>query len=178
MSINNIDNTTRDKESPNSGDNDANFTNKSSSDRDQKSQITEVNEKKPVVQQNKIDKELQLSQKLDKLAKELKIKPKTIATIELMRENPKLSQGQAWMRTHNTTNIKSATATASQVLRKPSVIIYKQQAIAKAKKRIVQLVDSDREDIALKASKDILDRSYPKETTVTTVKQSIEDYIN
>lgn len=92
------------------------------------------------------------------LAKRLRIKPKTRAMVDLLIENPKLSQTEAYIQTHSTNNRKVASDNASKVLSKASVQIYKDSAVRKAKKRIVSLVDSNNENIALKASKDVLDR--------------------
>lgn len=56
-----------------------------------------------------------------------------------------------------------------------------QKHVDKAKKKIVQLVDSDREEIALKASESILDRNLGKALTRTNslnVDISIETALN
>lgn len=107
------------------------------------------------------------------LAKQLRIKPKTVNMIELMENNPKLSQTEAYIRTHMTENRKVAGIEASKLLKKPSVQIYKDSAVRKAKKRVVSLVSSDNEQIALKASQDIIDRTegkaQQKESTVSRV---------
>lgn len=43
-----------------------------------------------------------------------------------------------------------------------SIQIYTNEQISKAKKKIVELIDSEREDIALRASVDVLDREHGK----------------
>lgn len=101
-------------------------------------------------------------QKRTRLAKELGLKPRTVEMIEMMENDKTLSQTEAYIRTHETNNRKNASIEASKLLAKPSVQIYKDSAIRKAKKRIVSLVDSDNEQIALKASADILDRTEGK----------------
>lgn len=107
------------------------------------------------------------------LAKQLRLKPKTVNMVELMESNPKLSQTEAYIQTHETNNRKVASIEASKLLAKPSVQIYKDSAIRKAKKRVVSLVSSDNEQIALKASQDILDRTegkaQQKDSTVSRV---------
>lgn len=90
------------------------------------------------------------------------MKPKTKAFVDLLISNPKLSQQDAYLQTHKTENKAAARVNASKLLSKPSVQIYKQIHIDKAKRRIVQLVDSDKEEIALKASESILDRELGK----------------
>lgn len=105
---------------------------------------------------------LTLEEKRAKLAKELRLKPKTVKMVDKLLADDKLSQTQAYIDTHNTTNRKTAAIAASKLLQKPNVQIYKDSAIKKAKSRIVSLVDSDSENIALKASQDILDRTEGK----------------
>lgn len=97
-----------------------------------------------------------------KLAKDWGIKPKTKEFIDLLNENPKLSATEAYIRTHSTTNRKTAGVGANKLLKKPAVIGYKDSAVRKAKRRIVTLVDSNNESIALKASTEILDRNEGK----------------
>ncbi len=106
--------------------------------------------------------QLTADQKRLVLAKQLGLKPKTVEMIEMMENNSKLSQTEAYIRTHKTENRISAANSASALMAKPSVQIYKDSAIRKAKKRIVTLVSSDNEGIALKASQDILDRTEGK----------------
>lgn len=92
------------------------------------------------------------------LAKELKLKPKTKAFVDKLIDEPKKSNTQAYIETHETNDRKSASVSAARLLAKPSVQIYKNSAVIKAKKRVVALVDSENENIALKASQDIIDR--------------------
>lgn len=112
-------------------------------------------------------------QKRQALAKQLGLKPKTVEMIELMENDKKLSQTEAYIRIHGTDNRESARSSASALLAKPNVQIYKDSAIRKAKRRVVSLVSSDNEGIALKASQDIIDRTegkaQPKEGTVSRV---------
>jgi len=96
------------------------------------------------------------------LAKQLRIKPRTKAMVDKLLDNPSMSQTQAYIETHETNNRTVAKNEASKLLTKPSVMIYKASAIKKAKERIVSLVDSDNENIALKASQDIIDRTEGK----------------
>lgn len=98
----------------------------------------------------------------DRLAKQLRIKPKTKAFIDKLLDDPKISQTQAWLDTHGTTNRASARVTSSKVLAKANVQGYRDSAVSKAKSKIVELVDSSNENTALKASQDILDRTEGK----------------
>jgi hypothetical protein len=106
--------------------------------------------------------ELTADQKSELLAKQLRIKPKTKAMVDLLHSDPKLSQTEAYIRTHETTNRKAASVEAARTLAKPSVQIYSNSIVNKAKRRIGQLVDSDNENIALKASQDVIDRTEGK----------------
>jgi hypothetical protein len=113
------------------------------------------------------------------LAKQLRIKPKTKAMVDLLQNDPKLSQTEAYIRTHKTENRLNAGIAASKLLKKPNVQIYSESAVRKAKKRIVSLVDSDNESIALKASDSIIDRNEGKaiqrnETTSRTVEVKLD----
>lgn len=93
------------------------------------------------------------------------MKAKTKAFVNELLADPKLSNTEAYMRTHQTTNRKSASVSASKLLAKPSVSIYLEQQVSKARQRIVHLVNnSNKEDIQLRAAQDILDRSYGKAT--------------
>lgn len=46
--------------------------------------------------------------------------------------------------------------------RNKDVAIYTSEQVTKAKKKVIELVDSQREDIALRASVDVLDREHGK----------------
>lgn len=111
------------------------------------------------------------------LIKELRLKPNTVKMLELMESEKGISQTEAYIRTHRTNNRHAASVEASKLLAKPSVRIYSQASLTKAKRRVVQLVQSSNEGIALKAAQDIIDRQEGKavqknETTskVVTVK--------
>ncbi len=93
------------------------------------------------------------------------MKDKTKAFVDELLAHPKLSQTEAYIRTHNTSNRKSAGVSASKLLAKPSVQIYMQVHTDKARQRIVSLVDNaKKEEIQLRASQDILDRTYGRPT--------------
>lgn len=109
-----------------------------------------------------------------KLAKELKLKPKTKQFVDLLLQDPTLSQTEAYLMTHNTTNTNTARSEASKTIAKPSVQLYTQSHINKAKYKIISLVDSEKEEIALKASESILDRELGK-STIKTETNTITD---
>lgn len=112
-----------------------------------------------------------------RLAKQYGIRPKTKAMVDLLNDDPKISQTEAYIQTHETTNRKTASKEAAKLLQSPAVIGYKDSAVKKAKRRVIELVDSSNESIALKAADSIIDRTEGKaiqknETTskVVTVK--------
>jgi hypothetical protein len=93
------------------------------------------------------------------------VKNKTKAFVNELLANPKLSNTEAYIRTHQTTNRKSASVSASRLLAKPSVSIYLEKHTSNARKRVVDLVDNaGKEDVQLRAAQDILDRSFGKAT--------------
>jgi hypothetical protein len=93
------------------------------------------------------------------------MKTKTKEFVDELLLNPKLSHTEAYLRTHQTTNRKSASVGAARLLSKPSVAIYLEKHVSKARQRIVDLVDNaGKEDVQLRAAQDILDRVYGKAT--------------
>lgn len=91
------------------------------------------------------------------------MKPKTKAFADTLLANPKLSNTEAYMRTHKTTNRRSASVSASKLLATPSVSIYLAKHVDAARMRIVQLVDNaGKEEVQLRAAQDILDRTHGK----------------
>lgn len=96
------------------------------------------------------------------LAKSLGLKRNTQNFIDTLHANPGMSQTQAYLDTHRTTNRKAASVEATKLLHKPSVQIYSNDAVNKAKRKIVTLIDSEQDSIALKASESIIDRTFGK----------------
>ena len=91
------------------------------------------------------------------------MKPRTKKFADELLTNPKLSQTEAYLRTHSTTNKKSAAVSASKLLAQANVGIYLDRHISKARQRIIALVDeAAKEEVQLRAAQDVLDRSYGK----------------
>lgn len=78
--------------------------------------------------------------------------------------HPKQSATKAYLATHETTSYNGAAVEASRTLKKPNVQLYLDTHIDKAKNRVVQLIDSDKEEIALRAADSVLDRALGKAT--------------
>lgn len=73
-----------------------------------------------------------------------------------------LNQTKAYKEIHPTASDLTARNNASQLLKKPEAQIYLQEHINKAKSRIVELIGSEKEQIALSASEAVLDRALGK----------------
>lgn len=95
-------------------------------------------------------------------AKELGLKPKTKAFADKLLVDDKISATQAYIDTHKTENRKVASVNSTNLLKKPSVQIYMANHVKKAKRKVIELLDSDKQDIAFKAATDVLDRYYGK----------------
>jgi phage terminase small subunit len=97
-----------------------------------------------------------------------KLTRKQKAFADTLLNNPKISGTQAALQTYGKPDKPATYGTAQQLaydnLMKPNIQIYMEEHVDKAKNKIVTLVNSDREEIALNASKDILDRVHGKAT--------------
>ena len=102
-----------------------------------------------------------------------KLRPKTKAFIDLLDKDPKLTATKAYLATHETTNVDSARASASETLARPNVIIYRAKHVALAKQTVVAVMNNASkrankpvyQRLALDASNSILDRQLGKATT-------------
>lgn len=92
----------------------------------------------------------------------VKLTRKQKAFADHLLANPKDSATKAIQEAYNVANRQTAAVMANENLNKPNVMLYLDAHIDKAKNRIVSLIDSDKEDIALRASDSILDRSLGK----------------
>lgn len=114
-----------------------------------------------------------LEEREDK-AKELHISSKTKAFYDELIDNPKVGVREAYKKhVGDSTSELQASVNASRLKNSDNYEIYKASAVGKAKKRIVQLVSSDNESIALKASQDIIDRTSGKAVQKSDITQRI-----
>lgn len=101
------------------------------------------------------------------------------AFADTLINNPKLSATKAALLTygkpHQPTTYETAQQIAHENLTKPNIQLYLDKHVDKAKNRVVELVDSKKEDIALRASDSILDRTLGKATQRT---ESINTTVN
>jgi phage terminase small subunit len=91
-----------------------------------------------------------------------KLTRKQKAFADHLINNPKQSATKAVQATYNTKDYSTAGSIAVENLQKPAIQLYLDDHIQKAKNRIITLVDSEKEEIALRASDSILDRSLGK----------------
>ena len=98
----------------------------------------------------------------------MKLTRKQKAFADVLLGNPKISATKAALQTYGKPDRPTTYDTASQIaaenLQKPSIQIYMEEHVDKARNKIVTLVNSERDEIALNASKDILDRVHGKAT--------------
>lgn len=94
----------------------------------------------------------------------IKLRPKTKAFVDLLDSNPKMTQTEAYLKTHKTTKVSTAVVEASKTLSKPNVIIYRKKHAQMAVRNIVDMASdkSIHEATRLKANVDILDRFVGK----------------
>ena len=69
---------------------------------------------------------------------------------------------KAYKDVHPSAATTTAAAAANNVLAKPEAQIYLQEHVVRAKQTIVQLLNSEKEEMQYKASQDILDRNLGK----------------
>ena len=109
------------------------------------------------------------------LAKQLGLTRKQIAFVDTLLSNTSLSATEAYMQIYGNSSRKAASVNSARTLAKASVAIYADSAVKSAKERIVSLVKSDNESIALKASQDIVDRTEGKAVQKNeTINKTIE----
>ena|ERR1035437_8940403 len=99
--------------------------------------------------------------------KGLKLTRKQKAFADHLLNNPQHSATEAAAQTYEVSSRKSAEVIASENLRRPPIQIYLEEHIDKAKIKVVELIGSEKEDIALRASESVLDRALGKATQRT-----------
>jgi hypothetical protein len=109
----------------------------------------------------------------------IKLHPKVKAFADELINNPKINHTEAYIKTHKTNNRNAAKVNASKTLTNPNVQIYLNKHIDKARNRIVQLIDSDKENISLQASESVLDRALGKPVQQTqNINLNIDSALN
>lgn len=107
--------------------------------------------------------------------------PKTKKFADKLLKEPKISHTRAYLETHQTDNKKTANVNAAKLLSQPNVQIYMDSHVTKATEKVVKLIGSRREEIALRASQDVLDRTHGKplvKTSNANFNINIQDALN
>lgn len=86
------------------------------------------------------------------------LKQNSKAVLDIIAGQTKRDASKAYKEIHPNANALTAKVNASKLLAKPEAQIYLKAHTDKAKARVVELIDSDRQDIALRASEAVLDR--------------------
>ena len=93
----------------------------------------------------------------------VKLTPQQKAYADLLLEQPNTAQTDIVKQAYpNVTDSNLASTIAAQNNKNTDIQIYTSEQVSKAKRRIVELIDSEREDISLRASVDVLDREHGK----------------
>ena len=91
----------------------------------------------------------------------VKLTPQQKAYADLLLEQPNTAQTDIVKQAYpNVTDSNLASTIAAQNNKNTDIQIYTSEQVSKAKRRIVELIDSEREDISLRASVDVLDREH------------------
>lgn len=94
------------------------------------------------------------------MRKKLPAKRKAIAD-EIIKD-PTITAKEAAKRVDPTLTDFSAGVVGSRALNDERIVEYMEKHAVKAQKKVVKLMDSEKEEIALRASQDVLDRVYGK----------------
>lgn len=93
-----------------------------------------------------------------------KLTRKQKAFVDTLIANPKMSVTKVVEQTYNVNNARTASVIGAENLAKPNILAHLHASSERAEARIVELVESEKEEIALRASADILDRVHGKAT--------------
>lgn len=93
------------------------------------------------------------------------LKANSKAVLDIIATQKERNATKAYKEVHPNASNMTATVNAHQLLKKPEAQIYLKQHIDKAQETIVDLmVNSEKDDIRLRAATDVLDRSHGKAT--------------
>jgi hypothetical protein len=92
------------------------------------------------------------------------LKKNSKAILDVYASQKQKNATKAYKEIHTTASDVTARTNAYKLLNKPDSQIYLQQHIDKASSTIVSLLDSEKDDIKLRAATDVLDRSHGKAT--------------
>lgn len=84
--------------------------------------------------------------------------------LDIIATQTKRNATKAYKEVHPNASDASAQVLSSALLAKPEAQIYLQQHVDKATSTVVELLDSQKDDIRLRSAQDILDRNHGKAT--------------
>lgn len=102
----------------------------------------------------------------------MKLTRKQKAFADHLLSEPKDSATEAAAQTYAVASRKSAEVIASENLRNPAIQFYLEEHVDKAKLKVVELIDSDKEEIGLRASEAVLNRALGMPTQRTEVQST------
>lgn len=92
------------------------------------------------------------------------LKANSKKTLDIIAGQEKRNATAAYLATHPDVSRAVAQAQSAKLMAKPEAQIYLQEHVDKAKQTIVQLMNSEKEEVQFKASEAILDRELGKAT--------------
>jgi len=97
------------------------------------------------------------------------LKENSKRTLDIIAGQKKQNATAAYKEVHPNASDITAAVNSYRLLQKPEAQIYLEKHITKARNKVVQLVESKKEGIALQASEAVLDRALGKATQRTEV---------
>ena len=97
----------------------------------------------------------------------MKLTRKQKAFADHLINNPRDSATDAVKVTYKSSDYASQRAIASQNLTKPAIQFYLEEHVDKAKLKVVELINADKEEIQLRASESVLNRALGMPTQRT-----------
>ena len=102
---------------------------------------------------------------MPKKGQKLGLKENSKRILDIIASQPQQNATEAYRQVHPEAGDVTARTNAHKLLKKPEAQIYLQKHIDKAKSKVVELIDSKNEKIALGASEAVLDRALGKATS-------------
>jgi hypothetical protein len=97
------------------------------------------------------------------------LKKNSKAVLDIIAGQQAKNHAQAYKMIYPKASDNTARSNAYQLLQKTSAQIYLQQHINKASETVVDLLNSEKDDIRLRSAQDILDRTHGKAKQITEV---------
>lgn len=92
------------------------------------------------------------------------LKTNSKKVLDIIAAQKKRNASLAYKEVHPDAGGVTARTNAYKLMAKPEAQIYLQEHIVKAKSTVVELMDSEKDDIRLRSAQDVLDREHGKAT--------------